>query len=95
MKENGKRIVRKLRNAAVLGLAGCALVSGGMQSDAASLKDVFDEYYYADTYGDLKETFGYDKEALWNHFVTQGLDEGRNMNGLIDIVKYREEYEDL
>ena len=95
MKEKGKRIVRKLRNVTVLGLAGCALVCGGMQSDAATLKDVFDEYYYADTYEDLKEAFGYDKEALWNHFVTQGLDEGRNMNGLIDIVKYREQYEDL
>ena len=84
-----------MRNVTVLGLAGCALVCGGMQSDAATLKDVFDEYYYADTYEDLKEAFGYDKEALWNHFVTQGLDEGRNMNGLIDIVKYREQYEDL
>ncbi len=39
--------------------------------------------------------FGYDREALWEHYVEYGLNEGRGMNSLIDVVKYREEYPDL
>lgn len=84
-----------VKRAAVVGLAGCLLAGGSMQVCAATLKDVFDEHYYADTYEDLKAVYGYDREALWNHFVTYGLKEGRNMNGLLDVVKYRAEYEDL
>lgn len=76
-------------------LAGCLLAGVSVQANAATLKDLFDEHYYADTYGDLKEAYGYDREALWQHFVTFGLSEGRNMNGLLDVVKYRQEYADL
>ncbi|MDE7354303.1 MAG: hypothetical protein K2O06_14825 [Acetatifactor sp.] len=91
----GKKIAGGVRRTAMLGLAGCLLAGGSMQVCAATLKDVFDERYYADTYEDLKEAFGYDREMLWNHFVAYGLNEGRNMNGLIDVVKYRAEYADL
>lgn len=80
---------------AAAALAGCMLYCGGVQANAATLKDVFDEHYYADTNPDLKEAFGYNREALWQHFMKYGLSEGRNMNGLIDIVKYRETYSDL
>ena len=56
----------------------------------AGIADVFDERYYAESYPDLKETYGYDREALLRHFMTFGLSEGRNMNGLLDLVEYRE-----
>lgn len=59
------------------------------------LKDVFDERYYADRYQDLKNAFGYDREALWTHFMTHGMKEGRVMNTLLDVVKYRATYKDL
>ena len=85
----------KMKRIGMIGLAGGMLLSGSLQVNAATLEDIFDEHYYADTYRDLKEAFGYDREALWNHFVTYGLGEGRNMNGLIDVAKYREEYADL
>lgn len=39
--------------------------------------DEFDYVAYADRYSDLRETFGYDKEALYEHYVTCGMDEGR------------------
>ena len=61
----------------------------------AGIADVFDERYYAESYPDLKETYGYDREALLRHFMTFGLSEGRNMNGLLDLVEYRENYPDL
>ena len=37
----------------------------------------FDHIYYADTYPDLKAAFGYDRTALWNHYVIFGRKEGR------------------
>ena len=39
--------------------------------------DEFDYVAYADRYPDLQEMFGYDKEALYEHYVTCGVDEGR------------------
>ena len=92
---SGKRLARFIRRTAALGLAGCMFFGLGSEAFAATLKDVFDEHYYADSYKDLKEAFGYDREKLWNHFVTFGVNEGRSMNEFIDIVKYREMYEDL
>lgn len=37
----------------------------------------FDYVAYADRYADLREIFGYDREALYEHYVTCGMDEGR------------------
>ncbi len=37
----------------------------------------FDHVTYANTYPDLYEAFGYDKSALWNHYVTNGVYENR------------------
>lgn len=38
---------------------------------------VFDAEYYASTYADVKEAFGSDEEALYNHYVQNGKAEGR------------------
>lgn len=37
----------------------------------------FDYAAYADRYPDLKEAFGYDKNALYNHYITCGIHERR------------------
>lgn len=37
----------------------------------------FDYVAYADRYADLREVFGYDREALYEHYVTCGINEGR------------------
>lgn len=39
--------------------------------------DEFDYVAYADRYPDLREVYGYDKEALYDHYVTCGINEGR------------------
>lgn len=95
MSRNAKKAARRARQLAALGLAGCLVMGTGMQASAATMKDLFDEHFYADTYPDLKAAFGYNRQALWKHFITYGLKEHRSMNGLIDIAKYREEYADL
>ncbi len=38
---------------------------------------VFDAEYYAETYPDVKEAFGNDEAALFNHYVQYGKSEGR------------------
>lgn len=39
--------------------------------------DEFDYRAYADRYPDLRQTLGYDQEALYEHYVTCGIHEGR------------------
>lgn len=38
---------------------------------------IFDSDYYADMYPDLKQAFGYDFDALLNHYINSGMQEGR------------------
>lgn len=44
--------------------------------------DEFDHVAYADRYPDLQKVFGYDKEALYEHYVTFGIHEGRIARGI-------------
>lgn len=91
--ENSAKFARK---ALCIGLAGGMLIgSGSLIVNAATLADVFDAEQYANDYGDLKSAFGDDKEALLKHYLTYGIEEKREVSGLIDVVKYREKYPDL
>lgn len=88
------KIARRFVIAAVVG----AVVLGSISSARAAgmgIEDVFDEHYYADMYPDLKAAYGYDREALLEHFRSIGLSEGRVMNEMLDVAKYREKYPDL
>ena len=42
--------------------------------------DEFDYIDYADRYSDLKAAFGYDRDALYDHYLTYGINEGRIVN---------------
>ena len=90
-----KRTKRTTRRIAGLALAGLIVVGGTGVAKAATLADVFDAKQYAGDYADLKEAFGYDEEALLNHYLTYGIAEGRKVSGLLDVVKYRAAYADL
>ena len=65
--------------------------------------DEFDYIDYADRYSDLKAAFGYDRDALYNHYLTYGIKEGRIVNfwraaGTIDkfdYIDYADRYSDL
>ena len=41
----------------------------------------FDAPYYANTYADLYQAFGYNKLTLLNHFLSNGIHEGRSPHG--------------
>ena len=45
--------------------------------------DVFDAPYYANTYGDLYNAFGYNKYNLLQHYINYGRGEGRSPKGAI------------
>lgn len=56
---------------------------------------IFDPYYYADTYGDLKQAYGYDCNSLLQHFINYGMAEGRQAKSGFNVTSYRLQYADL
>jgi hypothetical protein len=91
----GGKLNMKIKKLIVLGAAVSMFTASTLGVSASGLKDVFDAEYYAEQYPDLKEAFGDDEKALYNHFLKYGLKEGRNMSPILDVVAYREAYGDL
>ena len=63
-------------------------------------QEAFDHIAYADRYEDLREAFGYDEEALYNHYVTFGINENRIVEfgpcmDNFNYIAYADRYEDL
>ncbi|MCM1538392.1 MAG: DUF6273 domain-containing protein [bacterium] len=56
---------------------------------------IFDAGYYAARYPDLAAVFGSDEAALFNHFVSCGMAEGRQGSAEFDVNFYRAAYPDL
>ena len=47
--------------------------------------------YYADTYSDLKNAFGYNASRLWNHYLTYGKNENRRISQYISSDVFKSE----
>lgn len=56
---------------------------------------VFNSLYYASHNNDLLKAFGYDKKKLLNHFITKGMEEGRQACETFNVQKYMNRYSDL
>lgn len=56
---------------------------------------VFDAQYYSDNNPDLNAAYGYDEDQLLNHFLTDGMKEGRAACGAFDVNAYKENNPDL
>lgn len=56
---------------------------------------IFSAQYYATTYPDLVTIYGYDAQALYNHFMTCGLNEGRQGISTFNVSVYRANNPDL
>lgn len=65
------------------------------QSDLSAYRAVFDADYYSRTYPDLAAAFGTDENALFNHFVSYGIQEGRSCSAEFNPQAYRQRYADL
>lgn len=64
-------------------------------SAAPTYADLFDAEYYAETYSDVEAVYGNDEAALFNHYMTYGIYEGRVCNEAFNVQSYRESYDDL
>lgn len=56
---------------------------------------VYDRDYYYNKYSDLRNAFGNDERALIRHFVTCGMNEGRQGSSTFSYSYYSDKYEDL
>lgn len=73
----------KLPQTLLLAACGLAVFLGfPAYADAKTIQldngETFDSDYYANTYPDLKQAFGTDFDALLNHYLTYGIQEGRS-----------------
>lgn len=59
------------------------------------LRQIFDAKLYAQLYPDVVAVFGTDANALFQHFMTFGINEGRKINQYFDVNAYKAAYPDL
>lgn len=85
----------KWKALSMLAAAVTMLMIGRLDVSAAGVRDVFDAAYYANSYADLKAVYGTDEEALFQHYITAGINEGRVASPEFDIAAYRNGYPDL
>ena len=57
--------------------------------------DVFDAKYYFDKYKDLQKAIGNNETALFNHFTSFGMKEGRQAKETFNAQAYKKRYVDL
>lgn len=85
----------KLKKVLVSCAAVTLLVSSTLGVSAVELKDLFDAKYYAEKYPDVVAAYGEDADALYEHYTTFGVNEGRKASELFDVENYRKQYADL
>lgn len=59
------------------------------------LRQIFDAKLYAQLYPDVVAVFGTDADALFQHFMKFGINEGRKINTYFDVNAYKAAYPDL
>ena len=62
---------------------------------AVDFSPVYDYYYYNGHYTDLYNAFGGDDVALFSHYLTSGIYEGRQASSNFNLWTYISNYEDL
>lgn len=77
----------------VMGNPAAAQAAG--QSDRNAYWAVFDATYYYNAYSDVAAVCGADEDALFNHFVSFGVYEGRSASAAFNPQAYRQRYTDL
>lgn len=73
-----------------------ALLFGSTLSvSAADIEDIFDATFYAENNPDVVAVCGNDAKALYKHYATYGINEGRSCGTLFNLENYRNTYADL
>lgn len=97
--ERGRIAATRLASCLLAGLTVMCLPMNVSASEKIT-KENFDYVRYADDYQDLKDAFGYDAKALYNHYRTFGIAEQRTAYSVIsadefDHKRYADDYQDL
>ena len=88
MKKFTKRLV-------TLALTIAMLATSVMGVSAANVTDFFDAKYYASQNPDVAAAFGNNEQLLLQHYLTYGINEGRNGSNAFDVRLYKQMYKDL
>lgn len=56
---------------------------------------VYDYNYYINKYSDLKKAYGTNRNAVFNHFLTHGMNEGRQAKASFNVSYYKQNYPEL
>ncbi len=97
MQRQRKTVQVRILSAFIVLVISCAMVLPVQAApiDRAPYAAVFDYIYYAQCYPDLQAVFGNDEAALFNHFITCGMAEGRQGNAEFNVQYYKARYADL
>ncbi|MCM1543221.1 MAG: hypothetical protein NC121_18465 [Blautia sp.] len=85
----------RMRKSLMCGAAVFMLLANTLNVLAADMSKYFDPEYYAEQNPDVVEICGTTEEALYEHYVTYGIREGRNCSEIFNVKLYREHYPDL
>lgn len=75
--------------------APAIVVEAADNTTTQALKSAFDPVFYANKYPDVKQAFGTNADALFSHFLNNGMKEGRMMNSNFDPKAYIAAYPDV
>ena len=71
------------------------MVGSVTKINGVDYSSVYDYNYYINKYSDLKQAFGYNDTAALQHFIINGMNEGRQASANFDVNSYRLQYPDL
>ena len=74
---------------------GLKHVTPGTEYKGVNYKIVFDPTYYMDKYPDVKKAFGGNPQKALEHFINNGIKEGRIGRPEFDVKYYKNKYPDL
>ena len=90
----GKNEGRNARTS-ISGDAGSASSGGTAVYNGVDYSAVYDYNYYINNYADLRDVFGTDSSAVFEHFITYGMKEGRQAKADFNVNIYKDRYADL
>lgn len=88
MKKTGKYLLALMLATALLLPTNVQAASGSRANTSYDYSTVFDWEYYYNTYPDLQQNIGKDANALFQHFLTSGMKEGRSGNAQFQVKAY-------
>jgi hypothetical protein len=79
----------------ILMLCSTYILAASLNHECKKWKEIYDADYYFQTNKDLQKQFGMNRMALYNHYVTKGLLEGRSGSPIFNYKYYRDHNNDL